>query len=198
MPSRFECLTQSPLALITGDSYPPRIRKDYVHKFNAHNVLVSTPHQTGSMYWFNMFNASQEFNFDHRSDHMQGMLLIEGLRQSSIAAAHLVGFPLLGIISLLSFDISFLSYVEQEYPVLTRVFPYASRYENGGIMLFGFVIAQIFQQGRLCAESLLTGYCFSSAESYAETRQRTHKIIARRKNCFEQEIKRNLPSHGAE
>lgn len=189
LPSYFDWLSDSPLALTAADTLPPAIQKTFVHKRDKRNVLISTPYKTGNLYWFNMFERSEEFRFDHESDHVQGMLLMEGLRQASIAAVHQSGLPLDGSLALLTFDIGFSSYVDHGYPILIRTFPYfdAGRQSKEPLAL---VVSQIFQKGRLCAEATVSGQAFFSAQEYAAVRERTVHIIDRQTKKFENALSR--------
>ena len=185
----FHLLKGSQLALTGQDTLPKPIHEEFVHKHNIRNVLISEPYQTGNMYWFNMFEQSEEFNFDHPSDHIQGMLIMEGLRQASIATVHLAGLPCEGgSLALLSFDTNFSSYVEAGYPILIRSFAYLVAPENGGKENLTFVVSQIFQKGKICAEAILTGHTFWSREEYASVRNRTRSIIERQQKLFEKKV----------
>ncbi|MES2771726.1 MAG: AfsA-related hotdog domain-containing protein [Pseudomonadota bacterium] len=186
-PPYFDWLTRSHLALTSADALPPAISKTLVHKRKIENVLVSTPFKTGNLYWFNMFERSEEFRFDHESDHVQGVLLMEGLRQASIAAVHQEGLPVEGSLALLSFDIGFFSYVDHGYPVLIRVFP-AFDAQRQGKEALALVISQIFQKGRLCAEAVVSGQAFFSAQEYAAVRERTMHIIDKQAKKFERAL----------
>lgn len=184
LPPYFDWLTRSHLALTNADPLPSAIPKALVHKRSHENVLISSPYKTGNLYWFNMFEQSEEFRFDHGSDHVQGMLLMEGLRQASIAAVHQAGLPIDGNLALLSFDIGFSSYVDHGYPILIRTFPCFDAKRQGKEAL-ALVVSQVFQKGRLCAEAVVSGQAFFSAQEYAAVRERTTNIIDKQAKKFE-------------
>jgi hypothetical protein len=78
---------------------PTKINKSFVHKTKEENILVSTPVKIDNVWYFSMFKKTDEFRFDHESDHIQGMLIMEVARQSSIATTHLEGLNMEGIIT---------------------------------------------------------------------------------------------------
>ena len=81
-----ENLSKSSLKINKDDPEPERIDPAYVHKSNKENVLLSKPYQYGNMFYFNGFNKSAEFNIDHSSDHLEGIIIFEAARQAGIAA----------------------------------------------------------------------------------------------------------------
>jgi hypothetical protein len=188
----FESLSSLQLALFSQDTLPPRAPRELIHKNRNENVLISLPQKEGNFFWYNMFETTEELQFDHESDHVQGMLLMEGLRQASIAAAHQTGLPRGGSLALSSFDISFYSYVDKNYPILIRSFCHLGG-GAGEKEVFGFAISHVFQKGRLCAESIVSGQLFFSAQEYQTMRERTKSIIDRQTKKFEQ--KTSLYNH---
>ena len=121
LPLDLKSLTKSHIALRSDDKAPPLIDKSYVHKNLDANVLVSEPFITGWLRYFNIFTNTTEFNFDHDSDHIQGMLLLEALRQAGIASAHYQGLPLDGKLALLNYNTKFLVSSYKDIKILTEV-----------------------------------------------------------------------------
>ena len=112
LPLDFKNLINSPLAVTLDDQIPGPIDKKYVHKKNDSNVLISEVLASGRMLYFNMFNETDELTFDHTSDHVQGMLLLEALRQTAIATAHIQGLSFDGGLALLNYNTNFFHYLE--------------------------------------------------------------------------------------
>ena len=138
-----------------------KINSRWVHKAQVDNVLVSEPIQKGGFFYFRMFTTTGEVNFDHESKHLQGILLLEVVRQAGIAACHLSGLPLEAVITLAGFDVRFLSYIYKEHPIYIRsllVDLGALKDSKGPVCTF----VQVFQNNKLCVEANVSGQFFKN------------------------------------
>ena len=160
-------LQESPLKLHREAPEPYRIEQEYVHKKNKENVLVSQPYRYGNMFYFNGFNKSSEFNIDHCSDHLEGIVIFETARQGGIAALHLAGVPLNGTIVLLKTTIQYKKFVELADPYLVHTIPVLR--QKGGFL---YVVFNIIQNNSSCATGYLTGLLYKNKETYQK-----HRII---------------------
>jgi hypothetical protein len=106
------------------DPEPERIDKEYVHKLNKESVLISRPYQYGNMFYFNGFKKSSEFNIDHSSDHLEGILIFEAARQAGIASLHLAGAPLSSIIDFSKTNIKYKKFIEHNELYSIHTIPY--------------------------------------------------------------------------
>lgn len=188
LPLNLKSLLQSPLAVLDGDHFPQPINRKFVHKKNIRNALISEPLIEGKFLSFNMFDAIDEFRFDHESDHFQGMLILEAMRQASIAAAHILGqLPLDGGMTLLSYDTTFYNYIENTSPVILRTY---SNFSCTGDdeERESYALCQLYQWGKLCTEASLNAYIFMSKEGYATHRIRSGRVTERIKRQFDTKI----------
>lgn len=141
------------------------IDQEYVHKVNKDNVLISKPYQSGNIFYFNGFKKSSEFNIDHGSDHLEGIIIFEAARQAGIATVHLAGIPISGVITILDSITKYTKFIDSNQPYLIRTLPAIK--QRGG---YGFVAYQISQNGNSCATGYLTGMIYKSKESYQKFR----------------------------
>jgi len=184
LPLNLKSLLQSPLAVLDGDRLLQPINKEFVHKKSVRNVLISAPLIEGKFLYFNVFDGIEEFRFDHESDHFQGMLILEAMRQASISAAHILGkLPLDGGMTLLSYETSFYNYIENASPVILRTYSNFSCTANDEERE-SYAVCQLYQWGKLCAEASLKAFIFMSKEGYATHRIRSGRITERIKRQF--------------
>lgn len=191
LPFDLKGLLKSPIALVNGDTASPSIDKALVHKKNDANVLISKPFIRGRLRYFNMFLKTEELRFDHSSEHVQGLLMLEALRQASIATAHLQGLPLDGMLALMEYSTNFLSFLETGAPIVIRSYSCfsadaSSKDKEASIFL------QVIQWGRICAEAQLKAYACMNGNNYRQQEKRIDKITARHKTLFESKLTRML------
>ena len=180
-------LLESSLAVKDEDVVPGVIEPEVVHKVNPANALLSEPYFAGRLVYYNMLKHTEELKFDHGSDHVQGVLLLEAMRQAGIATTHLVGgLPLTGKLTLTSYCTNFYSYIEHSAPVVLRTYVSYAVPEEVSDKDY-FVLCQVFQWGKLCAEATLGVVAFIG-ERYDKHRTRTEKISARNKRLFTSKI----------
>ena len=153
------------LAFKRGDPTPEKIEHAYVHKRKAANVLISKAFRLGNLFHFNMFLDTEELRFDHESDHVQGMLAIEAMRQAGIATAHLLGLPLHGMIVLDKIETTFTSFLEAESPILIR-----TALVPGSRPKHGLTLVQVTQNNKICAVSRLSGTPYVVVASHLSLR----------------------------
>lgn len=144
-----------------GDNIP-QITKKYVHKENDANVLISTPEKIDNIWYFNMLKGTNEFRFDHESDHMQGMLIMEVARQSSIATTHLEGLNLDGVITLKKFQINFVDFLDPKELVLIRTFSRPVVTRKG--KFYQSVLVNFIQNDKVLSTAIVEGMSFDSRE----------------------------------
>lgn len=189
LPLDLNCLINSPIALSPNDPLPALIQKNLVHKHAEANVLVSEPFTAGRLRYFNIFSETAELKFDHQSPHVQGLLILEALRQAGIASAHYQGLPLDGKLALLNYNTSFYHFLEQESPIICRSYTNFTSSETSNDAE-ACIYMQVFQWGRLCADTVLKGFACTNAERYEQKEQRLKKIIERHKTNFDSKLKR--------
>ncbi len=188
LPMNLRGLLQSPLAVSDGDQLPGALDIRCIHKKTEKNALLSTPWEDGRFLYFNMFDGIDEFRFDHESDHVQGMLILEAMRQAAIATTHITGkLPLDGGMTLLSYDTRFYNYIESTSPVVLRAYSDFT-WTGGSDEQASYAICQIFQWGKLCAEASLKACVFMSKEGYATHRIRSGRIGTRIKRQFDAKV----------
>ncbi len=188
VPLDLRTLTGTPLALIENHDIPDAENRLFVHKSKQENVLISRHSSCGDFLYFNMLDHSEELQFDHQSDHVQGLLLLEAMRQASIAATHISGgLPLDGTIILLNYSSMFNAFIELTAPVVIRTYSPVS-FGSGDEDKSVFVCCQVFQWGKLCASALLVGHAFADKAGYASYRVRTGNISSRSKKQYDSKI----------
>jgi hypothetical protein len=158
-------LNNSFLKIHRDDLEPERIDPEYVHKSKKENVLISKPYKLGNIFYFNGFPKSAEFNIDHISDHLEGIIIFEAARQAVIASIHLTGVPLTGKVVLLKTIIQHKKFIECYEPYLIHTIPVIK--QRGGYI---YVVFNIVQKGNSCATGYLTGILYKNKESYQKFR----------------------------
>ena len=196
LPLNLSGLLSSSLAVKEREPLPERVDRRYVHKKNDGNTLISEPFVDGRLVHFNLIERTEEFIFDHDSDHVQGMLLLEAMRQVSIAVTHIAGdLPPSGLMALSSYYNKFYSYVERSAPVIFRAFTSYTLPPDGG-ETEDYAICQVFQWGRLVAEACLRAVVFMNHGQYEAKRERTARISQRSKRQFDTKIDALLEKQG--
>ena len=141
-----------------------RIDRWMVHKRHEANVMLSGAVQVGGLIHFLASPLTEEFQFDHESGHLQGMALMEIIRQAMIASSHVIGVPQGWGMVLTSFHADYHKYVDVAAPMIVRTLPglgksCARRLEdwqnNRPHRAWG--VAQVFQNGQCCVGAHLTG-----------------------------------------
>jgi hypothetical protein len=176
-------LNNSFLKLHKNDPEPERIEQEFVHKKNSENVIISKPYRYGNMFYFNGFNKSAEFNLDHNSDHLEGIIIFEATRQAGIASVHLAGVPLNGAMVILETTLRYKKFVECNEPYLIRTIPAIK--QRGG---YSYGVYNVVQNGHTCATGYFTGMVYKSKESYQKFRN--IKFIGNTTNNNSEEISR--------
>jgi 2-oxo-3-(phosphooxy)propyl 3-oxoalkanoate synthase len=191
LPLDLETLVHGAIAVNDGDLPPARIDRVIVHKHSDANVLISAPLSRGGLRYYNMFLETGELNFDHTSPHVQGMHMLEALRQVGIATGHLQGLPSGGQIALLNYNTNFYSFIERNSPIVIRAyssFTADETSEDKEILVF----TQVLQWGRVCAEAMLKGFAFMSRQRCEQKEAQLARIAARHKTMFESKIRKVL------
>jgi hypothetical protein len=191
LPLDLKRLLKSPLAITVDDQVPCAIEKKFVHKKNDSNVLISEEVSSGWLLYFNMFNDTEELSFDHASDHVQGMLMLEALRQAAIAAAHIQGLSFDGGLALLNYNTNFFHYLENDAPIILRAYCGFTADETTDDSDAPIYI-QVIQWGKVCADATLKAFAFMSSQRYEQQRGRVEKIATRNKMQFETKVSRIL------
>lgn len=188
IPLDIDGLLKSPLAVRDEDVVPGVVNPDVIHKKNPANALLSEPYFAGRLVYYNMLMHTEELRFDHESDHVQGMLLLEAMRQAGIATTHLSsGLPATGGMTLMSYCTSFYNYIEHKAPVIIRSYTsYTVPQEVGE--KDSFAICQVYQWGKLCAEATLNAVVFMNKERYTRHRRRTENLSARNRRLFTSKV----------
>jgi hypothetical protein len=196
LPLDLKSLLKSPLALRNGDKMPPPIEKSLVHKTSDANILISEPFSTGWVHYFNMFRETTELTFDHPSEHVQGLLISEALRQAGIACSHIQGLPSEGKLVLLNYSTNFFSFIERNEPILIRAYSSFSANESSEDKNASFFI-QMIQWGRVCADSTITTFACLSTQRQKQLNERLVKIESRTKAHFETKVNKFLETEPA-
>jgi hypothetical protein len=191
LPFDLKSLLKSPLAITGDDKLPCSIEKKYVHKKNSSNVLISDYFSAGRMLYFNMLASTEEISFDHVSDHVQGLLMLEALRQAGVATAHIQGLSFDGGLALLNYNTNFFHYLENDVPVVLRVYCSFTADETSEDKDAPIYI-QVLQYGRVVADATLKAFAFMSSKRYEEQRKRVEKICTRSKMQFDAKVNRIL------
>lgn len=189
LPLDLRSLINSPIAIGQNDALPNPIQKNMVHKQHDANVLVSEPFTIGGLRYFNIFSETAELKFDHDAPHFQGMLILEALRQAAIASAHYQGLPIDGKLALLNYNTNFHAFLERESPIICRSYSDFTVDETSKDTEAGIYI-QVFQWGRLCADTVLKAFACITNERYQQKEQRLKKITERYKSNFYSKLKK--------
>jgi hypothetical protein len=197
LPLDLKSLVGSHIALRPEDPKPAPIAKNQVHKNSESNVLISEPLSVGNLHYFNMFLDTTELVFDHPSDHVQGMLILEALRQAGIATAHLHGLPVNGKLALLIYDTNFFSFIETGSPIVLRSFSNFYADENSENMDY-FVCIQAMQWGKVCTETVIKALACMNNQRREKINKQLEKIALRNKTNFEAKINQILKTESTD
>ena len=181
-------LIDSHIALREDDPIPPLIEKKMVHKTSESNILISEPFSCGNLHYFNMFLLSSELVFDHPSDHVQGMLILEAVRQAGIATAHLQGLPMDGVLALLVFNTNFISFVESGSPIVLRSYSTFSSDDTQNNKDY-YVCIQALQWGKVCSETVIKSVACMTTLRKQKINDQLSRILSRNKANFADKIK---------
>lgn len=132
-----------------------------VHKIDKDKVLLSEPYRCGNMIYFNGFKESSEFEIDHTSNHLEGIIIFEVARQAGIASGHLAGIPEEGTMIILKSFTNYTRFIENDKPYIIRTIPVIKK--RGG---YCYCIYSIFQNGHSCSNGYFSGVSFNSKKSY--------------------------------
>jgi len=191
LPLDLKGLMKSSLAIMPEGRVPERIDKKFVHKKNTSNVLISKVYSSGWLHYFNMFNETEELKFDHTSDHVQGMLMLEALRQAALATAHIQGLSFDGGLALLNYDTNFFHYLESSAPIILRAYCSFTANETSEDKDAPIYI-QVMQWGKVCADARLKAFAFMSSQRYEQQKKRIEIISSRSKVQFQAKAGRIL------
>ena len=142
-----------------------RISKEYVHKVNEGNVLISSPERLENMLYFKGFNYSDEIKSAHNADHLDGIKLFEVARQATLAAFHTMGVTFEGVMALTTSCVDFKMYVELNQPYYVQIIPACK--PDGGCMYCAFAM---IQNGKVNASGYIGAYTFRNREIYLNRR----------------------------
>lgn len=148
---------------LSGDINP--IQKQYVHKVNQNNVMISYPERLGNMLYFRGFKETDELKSDHSSDHLDGIKLFEVVRQTTLASFHVMGVPFGKIMVLTTTRLDFNKLIELDKPYFVQVIPACKT--DGGAMFSAF---NVIQDGTSHASGYIGAYTFRSKEAYESKR----------------------------
>ena len=141
------------------------IDKKYVHKLNSKNVLISYPERFGNVLYFRGFKQTEELKSDHLSDHLDGIKLFEVVRQSTLAAFHVMGVQIGKIMVLTSTRLDFTKLIELDKPYFIQLLPVCKI--DGGAMFTAF---NVIQEGVSHANGYIEAYTFRTKEAYQSKR----------------------------
>ncbi|WP_076790803.1 AfsA-related hotdog domain-containing protein [Chlorobium sp. KB01] len=143
------------------------------------------------MLYFNMLGETEELIFDHTSDHVQGMLMLEALRQAALATAHILGLPFTGGLALLNYNTNFFHYLERDAPIVLRAYGDFSANETSEDKEAPIFI-QVIQWGKVCADATMKAFAYINGAHYEQQKVRLEKISARSKMQFDAKVSRIL------
>lgn len=141
-----------------------RIDRWMVHKRHEANVMLSGAVQVGGLIHFLASPLTEEFRFDHESGHLQGMALMEIVRQAMIASSHVIGVPREWGMVMTSLHADYHKFVDGAAPIIVRTLPglgksWARRMEDWQSKRphRAWGVAQVFQNGQCCVSAHVTG-----------------------------------------
>jgi hypothetical protein len=168
-----DLIERVPLPGFFGDNPAPIHRKDfpterigqeYVHKAHKENVLITQSYRCGNMFYFNGFKDSPEFKIDHSSDHLEGIIAFEVVRQAGMASVHLTGVPFTGQIVLSKFVFHYKGFIDYDEPYLVHIIPVIRQRRE-----YFYIVFNIIQTGKSCATGYMAGLVYNK-ESYRKHR----------------------------
>lgn len=138
-----------------------RIKKEFVHKSDEDNVLISEAESLGKMYYFLGGTETKEIKLDHQSDHVGGIMIFEAVRQAGIASVHLLDIPLSGVIVITKSVIEYDRFLEKKEPYYIQTIPVVR--PRGGT---GYCIFNVIQNGKSCVKGYFSGFLYKTQEDY--------------------------------
>ncbi|GAB6040890.1 hypothetical protein JCM17961_15640 [Endothiovibrio diazotrophicus] len=111
------------------------------------------------------------------------MLILEAVRQASIATSHLSGFPDEGALTLAAYDMRFFSFANKGVPVTIRTFTSQFSCEGARDQNVAF-IADVFQWGKPVADASIGAFAFGHRPAYTRQRERSSRIAERNRRLF--------------
>jgi hypothetical protein len=153
-----ECIRKAERAGLAGGA---RMEQAYVHKLHPGNVLIAPLGEQGRIQYFEGFADSTEFNIDHPSDHVEGIVVFETLRQTAIASIHLAGLPLEGRSIMLDAVLKYNHFVDGERPFFIRTIAVVRA--SGGN---GYTVFELVQGEHSCVSGIFKSFSFKNREAY--------------------------------
>jgi hypothetical protein len=181
-------LRDSHIQLLPSDPVPDKIDPEKVRKHQIENCLLSEPLQVDHhVLYFNIFTTTNEIVLDHDSDHLVGLMILEGVRQIGMAASHLWGdIPLDTRMSLQEFSLYFYNYIELGVPLVARAIGTLSYEENLRADQVAFI--DVRQNGVTCLAGTSSGRLFTTEERYQRIRGKTELMNERYAEMFAEQI----------
>ncbi|HBF2376510.1 TPA: AfsA-related hotdog domain-containing protein [Clostridioides difficile] len=136
--------------------------KQYVHKQNGNNVLLSkgVKISNSNMIFYNAYTKTEEIFLDHiAEDHVEGILLAEICRQTAIATINLC-LESSKVFVLLEDKKIYKKFVNRNKDIFIK--SYAMGEKDG----LGFCVINIIQDGEVCLKALMRGRNYESKTEY--------------------------------
>ncbi len=134
-------------------------------KTRLSEILELFPEQPkDDIFYCNMHvNPTHNYFFEHPNEHVPGLMLIEAVRQFSIACCHLFGkVPLTGVSFLLSsMDSNFQSFLEVNFPIKFKCFNRSKFKKRAGYWVDIDMDIIVFQKNKQMANFTITAKCIS-------------------------------------
>ncbi|MGB8454886.1 MAG: AfsA-related hotdog domain-containing protein [Anaerocolumna sp.] len=141
------------------------ISKEYVHKVNVGNVLISVPERFENVLFFRGYNYTDEIKSDHNADHLDGIKLFEVARQATLASFHTMGVTFEGVMALTTSCVDFKKYIELDRPYYVQIIPACKT--DGGCMYSAFAM---IQDNQVNTSGFIGAYTFRNRELYLNKR----------------------------
>lgn len=138
------------------------LNKDFVHKRNTNNVLLSESFKfdNSNLLFFNAFTKTDEIVLDHMAeDHVEGLLLDEICRQAAIASINLC-MDSSKVFVLIEEKKIYKKFIDRNKTIKVKVFAIG---EKEGL---GFCVINIIQDESICLKALMRGRNFESKTDY--------------------------------
>jgi len=152
-------------SILLSESIKP-LDKEFVHKIQQENVLLSKPVVFGKLVYYKGYTDIKELKSDHKSDHLDGIKLFEAARQATLSSLHMAGLPFGGVMALTSNLVEYSKYTELSKPYFIQVLPVIR--EDQKIMHCAF---DIIQDDVSCASGYVGIYHFKSRELFEQKRK---------------------------
>jgi len=140
---------------MNSDRIRPRIDKRYVHKCQEDNVLISDIRRISTdpeeFECDMVVDPQHPFFFEHPSDHVPGMMLIEAGRQVGIAVSHLfLNVPFGTAFISKEFNVRFEALAQLDEPITIRTRFSNSTFRHGALSE-GILHGTVLQCGKVVA-----------------------------------------------